>query len=221
MGLKLMGNKIGMTQIYDESGRVIPVTVLRIGPSQVINKKMEERDGYTAVVLGYEDAKEQRVRKSELGVFGKAGVAPKRHLAESRLPVEELDKFEIGQQVGIEFFSKGDYVDITGKTKGRGFTGVVKRHGMSGAKRSHGTHEFFRHGGSIGASATPSRVFKGKKMPGQYGGNQITVQNLLVSDIRPDQNLLLVRGAVPGPNRSYVTVALAVKKPQRARSDQT
>jgi large subunit ribosomal protein L3 len=220
MGLKLMGNKIGMTQIFDETGRVIPVTVIRVGPCQVVNKKTEDRDGYTAVVLGYEDAKEQRLRKSELGVYRKAAVAAKRHLAESRLSAEELDQLEIGQQIGIEVFNKGDYVDVTGKTKGRGFTGVIKRHGMSGAKSSHGTHEFFRHGGSIGASATPSRVFKGKKMPGQYGGNRVTVQNLLVSDIRPDQNLLLVRGAVPGPNRSYVTVAPAVKKPQAARAEQ-
>jgi large subunit ribosomal protein L3 len=212
MRLKLMGNKIGMTQTFDESGRVTPVTVLRVGPCVVLDKKTDDRDGYSAFVLGFEDIKEGRVRKSELGFHEKAGVSPKRHLTETRVSAAELDQYEIGQEIRIDVFNKGDFVDVTGKSKGRGFTGVVKRHGMSGAKQSHGTHEFFRHGGSIGASAFPSRVFKGKKMPGQYGGNRVTVQNLLVSDVRPDQNLLLVKGAVPGPNRSYITVSPAVKK---------
>ena len=212
MRLKLMGNKIGMTQIFDESGKVTPVTVLRVGPCVVVEKKTEERDGYSALVIGFEDMKESRVRKSELGFYAKAGISPKRHLAESRVSQADLDQFEIGQEISVDIFTKGDFVDVTGKSKGRGFTGVMKRYGMAGAKSSHGTHEFFRHGGSIGASAYPARVFKGKKMPGRYGNTRITTQNLLVSDIRPDQNLLLVKGSVPGPNRSCVTVASAVKK---------
>jgi large subunit ribosomal protein L3 len=212
MRLKLMGNKIGMTQIFDESGRVTPVTVLRVGPCVVVDKKTEERDGYSALVIGFEDFKESKIRKSEFGLYAKAGISPKRHLAESRVAPAALDQYEIGQEIGIDMFNKGDYVDVTGKSKGRGFTGVMKRYGMAGAKRSHGTHEFFRHGGSIGASAYPARVFKGKKMPGRYGNSKVTVQNLFVSDIRPDQNLLLVKGSVPGPNRSYITVAPAVKK---------
>ena len=207
-----MGNKIGMTQIFDESGRVTPVTVLRVGPCVVVEKKTEARDGYSALVIGYEDAKEGRVRKSELGLYTKSGVSPKRHLAESRMSQEELEQFEIGQEIGVDIFNKGDFVDVTGKSKGRGFTGVMKRYGMAGAKSSHGTHEFFRHGGSIGASAYPARVFKGKKMPGRYGNTRVTAQNLLVSDIRPDQNLLLVKGSVPGANRSCITVSSAVKK---------
>jgi large subunit ribosomal protein L3 len=215
MRLKLMGNKIGMTQIFDESGRVIPVTVLRVGPCVVVDKKTEERDGYSALVIGYEDMKENRARKSELGLYAKAGVSPKRHIAESRIPQSDLDQFEIGQEIGVDVFNKGDFVDVTARSKGRGFTGVMKRYGMAGAKSSHGTHEFFRHGGSIGASAYPGRVFKGKKMPGRYGNTQVTTQNLLVSDIRPEQHLLLVKGSVPGPNRSYVTVSSAVKKSQK------
>jgi len=212
MRLKLMGNKIGMTQIFDESGKVTPVTVLRVGPCVVVEKKTEERDGYSALVIGFEDMKESRARKSELGLYAKAGISPKRHLAESRVSQADLDQFEIGQEIGVDIFNKGDFVDVMGKSKGRGFTGVMKRYGMAGAKSSHGTHEFFRHGGSIGASAYPARVFKGKKMPGRYGNTRITTQNLLVSDIRPDQNLLLVKGSVPGPNRSCVTVSSAVKK---------
>ena len=213
MRLKLMGNKIGMTQIFDESGRVTPVTVLRVGPCVVVEKKTEERDGYSALVIGFEEVKESRVRKSERGLYAKAGINPKRHLAESRVSQTDLDQFELGQEIGVDIFNKGDFVDVTGKSKGRGFTGVMKRYGMAGAKSTHGTHEFFRHGGSIGASAYPARVFKGKEMPGRYGNTKVTAQNLLVSDIRPDQNLLLVKGSVPGPNRSSVTVASAVKKP--------
>jgi large subunit ribosomal protein L3 len=213
MRVKLMGNKIGMTQIFDESGRVTPVTVIRVGPCVVVDKKTEERDGYSALVIGFDDIKESRVRKSELGLYAKTGITPKRHLAESRVSQDDLDQFEIGQEIGVDIFNRGDFVDVTGKSKGRGFTGLMKRYGMAGAKASHGTHEFFRHGGSIGASAYPARVFKGKKMPGRYGHTKVTAQNLLVSDIRPDQNLLLVKGSVPGPNRSCVTVATAVKKP--------
>jgi large subunit ribosomal protein L3 len=213
-----MGNKIGMTQIYDENGKVVPVTVLKIGPCTVVDKKTQTRDGYSALVLGYGETREAKIRKSEMGLYAKSGVPPKKLLMESRVSEEELDQFDIGQEIGPDIFNTGDYVDVSGNSKGKGFTGVVKRYGMAGAKRSHGTHEFFRHGGSIGASAYPARVFKGKKMPGRYGGNRITVQNLLVSGVRPDQNVLLIKGAVPGANRSYVTVSPAVKKTAGAGS---
>lgn len=212
MGLHLLGNKIGMTQIFDENGAVVPVTVLKVGPCYVVDKRTEEKNGYSAVVLAFGDIRESRARKSELGLYKKASIPPKKYLKESRLSKEEVEKFEIGQEVGIDLFKKGDFVDISGRSKGRGFTGVMKRHGMAGAKRSHGTHEYFRHGGSIGASASPSRVFKGMKMPGRYGASRKTIQHLLVADVRPDRNIILVRGAVPGPSRGNVDIAHSVKR---------
>jgi len=210
----MIGNKIGMTQLFNENGEVVPVTVVKLGPCTVIDKKTEKKDGYSALVIGYGEIKESRVRKSELGLFKKADVVPRKILRETRVEPEELDTYKIGQQIApADIFKAGEYVDITGNSKGRGFTGVIKRYGMAGAKSSHGTHEFFRHGGSIGASAYPSRVFKGKKMPGRYGGNKITMQNLMIADIKPDKNIILVKGAVPGANRGYITVTHAVKKP--------
>jgi large subunit ribosomal protein L3 len=216
MRIHMMGHKIGMTQVFGESGEAIPVTVLRVGPCTVVRKKTDQRDGYNALVLGYDDARENRVRKSELGLFEKAGVGPKGCLKESRMSGEDLDGFEVGQEITVELFKKGEYVDVSGITKGRGFTGVMKRHNMAGAKSSHGTHEFFRHGGSIGASASPSRVFKGKKMAGRHGHDRVPVQNLLVADVKPERGLLLVRGSVPGPNRGRIVVTHAVKKPVSA-----
>jgi large subunit ribosomal protein L3 len=213
MRIHMMGNKLGMTQIFTEEGKVIPVTALKVGPCFVIDKKTVERDGYSALVLGYEDAKESRARKSELGFFKKANVAPKRILGESRVSKEDLAAFQIGQAISVEIFKKNDRVDVSGKSKGRGFTGVMKRHGMSGAKSSHGTHEHFRHGGSIGSNTFPGRVWKGMKMPGRYGWSKVTAQNLTVADVKPEHNILLVRGAVPGPNKGYVSVAPAVKSP--------
>jgi large subunit ribosomal protein L3 len=212
MIINMIGNKVGMSQIFDENGRVVPVTVLQVGPCCVVNKKTEEKDGYTALVLGYRDVEEKKVRKSELGVFTKAKVAPKKILLESRVSKDDLDKFKIGQEIGVDIFKKDGFVDVAGNSKGRGFTGVMKRYGMAGAKRSHGTHEYFRHGGSIGASAYPGKVFKGKKMPGRYGGKRVKIQSLTISDVKPEKNILLVQGAVPGPNRGYVTVSQAVKR---------
>jgi large subunit ribosomal protein L3 len=212
MRINLLANKVGMTQIFNEEGKVIPVTVLKIKPGVVVNKRTEEKNGYNAIILGYADVKDQKLRKSELGLFKKLNLAPKKILKESRILKEDLEKFEIGQEVGIDIFQTHNYVDVTGKSKGRGFTGVMKRHGMAGAKGSHGTHEYFRHGGSIGASASPSRVFKGKRMPGRYGGTQVKIQNLSIVNIIPDKNIMLVKGAVPGPAKGYVIVAPAVKK---------
>lgn len=213
MGLHLMGKKLGMTQIFDESGQVVPVTVIALEPCMVLRKKTGEKDGYDAVVLGFGDTKEQHLRKSELGQYRKAGVSPKRVMRESRLAGDELNNFEIGQEVTVEHFEKGQFVDVTAPSKGRGFSGVMKRHNMSGTKSSHGTHEFFRHGGSIGASASPSRVFKGTRMPGRYGGTRVTVQNLEVVAVRQEKNVVLVKGAIPGPNKAQVSIARAVKKP--------
>jgi large subunit ribosomal protein L3 len=212
MRMLMLGNKLGMTQVFDQNGTVISVTVLKIGPCWVVDKRTEEKNGYSAVILAFEDIKENRVRKSELGQFKKAKLPTKRIMRESRVSKEELDKFEIGQEVNIDLFKKGDFVDISGRSKGRGFTGVMKRHGMAGAKRSHGTHEYFRHGGSIGASASPSRVFKGKKMAGRYGGTRVTVQNLLIADVRPEKSIMMVKGAVPGPNRGNIEVAHSIKR---------
>ncbi|MFW6139153.1 MAG: 50S ribosomal protein L3 [Spirochaetota bacterium] len=213
MRVHIPGNKVGMTQIFDQEGSVVPVTVLKVGPCYVVDKKTEKRDGYNALVLGYGDVKEKKVRKPQKGLFQKAGIPPKKILKESKVSKQELDNFEIGQELSAEMFKKGKFVDVSGKTKGRGFSGVMKRHGMSGAKKSHGTHEYFRHGGSIGSSASPSRVFKGKKMPGRYGWARVTVQNLEICDIKPEKNIVLVKGAIPGPNKGDVYVAPAVKKP--------
>jgi large subunit ribosomal protein L3 len=212
MKLKMMAHKIGMTQIFDEEGKVIPVSVLKINPGTVVRKKTDEKDGYNALVLAYVDLAESKLRKSEAGLFRKVNVKTKKTLRETRVRREELDSFELGQEVGIDIFKKNDVVDVTGKSKGRGFTGVMKRHNMSGAKGSHGTHEYFRHGGSIGSNTFPGRVFKGKRMPGRYGGTRVTMQNLSVVDLIPDRNILLVKGAVPGPNKGLVTVASAVKR---------
>jgi len=208
----MIANKVGMTQIFNEEGKVVPVTVIKVEPCSVVSKKTDEKDGYNALVLGFYNIKENKLRKSESGLFKKSNLTPKKNLKESRVLKEELDKFEIGQEIGIDIFKKDDWIDITGKSKGRGFSGVMKRYGMAGAKRSHGTHESFRHGGSIGASAYPAHVFKGKKMPGRYGGTRVKIQNISIAAINPDKNILLVKGAVPGPNGGYITVSHAVKK---------
>ena len=212
MAIRLLGSKIGMTQIFDEDGTVVPVTVCKVGPCYVVDKRTKEKNGYSALVIGFGEMKESRVKKPDGGRYKKAGIPPKRWLKESRVSTEELEKFEVGQEIGIDLFKKGDLVDVSGDSKGRGFAGVMKRHGMAGAKSSHGTHEYFRHGGSIGASASPSRVFKGVKMPGRYGGTRTTIQHLLVADVKSDKNLVLLRGAVPGPNRGKIEIAHSVKK---------
>ncbi len=211
MGIRLLGSKIGMTQVFEEDGTVVPVTVLKVGPCYVVDKMTEEKNGYSALVIAFGDMKESRARKADSGLYQKAGLPPKRWLKESRVSRAELDKYQVGQEVGIDLFKKGDLVDVSGTSKGRGFTGVMKRHGMAGAKNTHGTHEYFRHGGSIGSSASPSRVFKGVKMPGRYGGTRTTIQHLLVSDVKSEKNLILIRGAVPGPNRGNIEIAHSVK----------
>ncbi len=197
----LIGRKLGMTRLFLEGGRVVPVTLIEAGPCTVVQVKDAQRDRYQAVQLGFGRRKKSRVNKPMAGHFAKAGVEPAAVLKE--FPVEDAGQFEVGQVFTAEVFAPGDKVKVTGRSKGRGFAGVVKRHGFSGGPETHGctTHD---KPGSIGMSATPSKVHKGKKLPGHYGNRRTTVKNLKVVDVRPEQNLVVVAGAVPGPNGGIV-----------------
>ncbi|RMG01171.1 MAG: 50S ribosomal protein L3 [Nitrospirae bacterium] len=195
----ILGKKIGMTQIFDEKGKVIPVTVIEAGPCTVVQVKTTDTDGYDALQLGFDEIrKEKRVNRPMMGHFKKAGSKPYRLLREFR-----MSGLNVGDQVTVEQFKKGDRVSVSGLSKGKGFQGVMKRHGYGGGPGSHGSM-FNRAPGSIGSSAFPSRVWKNKGMPGRMGGKRVTVKNLTVVDIRPEQNLILLRGAVPGHKGSYV-----------------
>jgi large subunit ribosomal protein L3 len=210
----LIGRKLGMTQFFSEEGEVIPVTAIEAGPCWIVQKKTQERDGYTAVQLGFKDKKVKHTTKPLQGHFQKSGISPKRWLREFRVDTATLDTIREGQEVTGEIFADLRYVDITGTSKGRGFTGVMKRHGFSGKPASHGTHESFRGGGSIGASADPARVFKNTRMAGQYGNARVTISNLEVVRFLQEQNLLLVKGAVPGPNGGMLLVRASRKQPR-------
>ncbi|MBH23592.1 MAG: 50S ribosomal protein L3 [Myxococcales bacterium] len=221
----LLARKIGMTQVYTTDGRRIPVTVLDASSNVVVQKKSAQgKDGYTAIKIGFGEAHKMekegteprwRLTKPMVGVFQKAGIeVPRTKLTELRVSETELDSYEVGQELPATLFKSGQYVDVTGTSKGRGFTGVMKRHNFKGMKASHGTHEYFRHGGSIGASADPARVFKGTKMAGQHGNARTTVQNIHVVEVIEEDNLILVKGGVPGPNGAIVLVRTAVKKPR-------
>jgi large subunit ribosomal protein L3 len=199
-----------MTRIYDESGQAIPVTVLEAGPNPVVQKKTAASDGYDALQLGFGDRKRSRTTKALLGHFDKAKVAPKRHLHESRLPAEDATKWEVGQEVTVAVFTRGQHVDVIGTSKGRGTAGVVKRHHFAIKKESHGTHEGFRLPGSIGPGSYPGHVIKGVGMPGRMGNERVTTRNLVVAKIDADRNMLFLRGAVPGPNDGLVRVRAAV-----------
>lgn len=217
MSIGILGRKLGMTQVFDENNNAIPVTVIEAGPCPVVQKKTVESDKYCALQLGFLDQKRQRVNKPRLGHFDKANVPAKRHLREIRLNEEEIQNYEIGQEIKVDVFENGEYVDVTGYTKGRGFTGVMKRWGFHGAAtQTHGTHEYFRHGGSIGCSASPARVFKGRKMPGRKGNDRVTIQNLEVIDVRPDKNVLLIKGSVPGAPNGFVIIKKTTKKTKKA-----
>ena len=199
----LIGKKIGMTQIFDEKGEVIPVTVIEAGPCTVTDVRTGERDGYVAVQLGFGTNKETRFTRPVLGQFKRHNLPPSRHLHEFR--IADAGEHQVGQSLTVAMFERGRHVDVEGITKGRGFTGVVKRHGFVAGHASHGpTHG--KQPGSIGASAYPSRVVKGKRLPGRMGGKQLTVKNLMVAGVDPEQNVLLVRGAVPGPPNGLVFV---------------
>ena len=204
----LLGRKVGMTQIFMESGDVLAVTVIEIGANVVVQLKSSDgADGYNAVQLGIQEQKPQRLTKPQLGHFEKAGVAPQKYVREIRLQAADVAKYPVGGTVGApDIFSEGDSVDVIGTSKGRGFAGVMKRYGFAGFMRSHGTHEFFRHGGSIGTRLTPGHVIKGKKMPGHMGAKRTTVQNLHLVRIDADKGLVYITGGVPGPNGGYVVV---------------
>lgn len=204
----ILGKKIGMTQFFDDEGRVVPVTVLQAGPCVVVQRKNVDRDGYEAIQVGLVDfMREKLVKKPQRGHFAKAGVAPMRFLREFRL--EDGDEaFQPGDRILAEHFKPSEKVSITGTSKGKGFQGVVKRHGFRGGRKTHGSM-FHRAPGSIGQSAWPSRVFKGVRLPGRMGGNRVTVSGLEIVEVHPDDNVILVRGAVPGPNGGYVSIRRA------------
>ncbi|NNL65063.1 MAG: 50S ribosomal protein L3 [Myxococcales bacterium] len=212
MAIELLCRKIGMTQVYDDKGNCIPVTVLEAEPNTVVQKKTVERDGYAALQLGGAGARPSRVvPKGELGHFEKSGVGPLRKLAESRVSDEEVAGYEAGQQIApADVFEKGQFVDVIGNSKGRGMTGVVKRHNFAVKRRTHGTHEFFRHGGSIGAGAYPGKVFKGMGMAGRHGNSRVTVRNLEVIEVDAERSLLFVRGGVPGHRNAVLKVRQAL-----------
>ena len=191
----IVGRKLGMTQVFDDAGRSIPVTVVQAGPCTVVQKKSKERDGYDALQVGFESAKEKHLSRGQLGHCKAAGVAPVRVLEEIRL--DGPSDLAVGDQITVAAFSAGDVVKVTGRTIGRGFQGVVRRHGFHGGRITHGSH-FHRAPGSIGASADPSHVRKGTKLPGQMGDQRVTIKNLRVVEVLPDENLLLIRGGVPG-----------------------
>jgi len=207
----LIGKKIGMTQIFDDNGAMIPVTVIEAGPCTVVQKKTAENDGYCAVQLGYGDLKPAKVTKPLKGHFAKAGdIAPKKYLKEFKLA--DTDSVNVGDILKADIFAAGDIVDVVGKSKGKGTAGTIKRWNFSRLKESHGTGPCARHGGSLGSCSDPSRVFKGKKMAGRLGVERVTVQNLSVIKVDSENNLIAVKGSVPGPRGGIVVIADAVKK---------
>ena len=205
----IIGKKLGMTQIFMEDGSVIPVTVIEAGPYPVTQKKTTETDGYEAVQLAFEDIREKLVNKPAAGHFKKAGVSPKRHLKEFRL--ENTAEMNVGDVVAADTFASGDKVDITGITKGHGYSGTVKRWNTHILRMTHGTGPIHRQAGSMGANSTPSRIYKNKKMPGQYGNEQVTVLNLEVVKVDTEKNLIAVKGAVPGAKGGIVFIRDSVK----------
>jgi len=209
----IVGKKVGMTQIFNEHGEVIPVTVIEAGPCFVTQIKTVERDGYTAVQLGFEETKPKHLTKSQLQHLKKGNLPALRHLREFRMNVDDLARleFEEGQKVMVDIFEPGEYVDVIGTTKGRGFAGVVKRHGFGGGPKTHGQSDRHRTPGSVGACTTPGRVFKGKRMPGRMGNERVTVQALQVVLVDPERNLLVVRGAVPGAKNGLLMIRQARK----------
>ncbi len=209
MNKGLIGKKIGMTQIFDEKGNVIPVTVIECGPCVVAQKKTVENDGYDAIQLGFMDAKAKHMTKAEQGHFEKNGLQIKKHLKEFRY--EDCSKYNVGDVITVDTFAAGEKVDITGMTKGHGYSGVVKRWNCHKLRMTHGVGPVHRQPGSMGANSSPSRIFKNKKMAGQYGNEQVTVQNLKVVKIDSEHNLIAVKGAVPGAKNGIVFVRNSVK----------
>ena len=203
----ILGTKAGMTQIFDEAGKAIPVTVVEAGPCVVIQKKTVENEGYNAIQVGFGEVKAQELNKPEKGHFDKAQIKPMRYVREFR--VEDPGPYKIGQEIKVDVFSSGEWVDVSGVSKGKGFAGGIKRHGMHRGPMKHGS-KYHRRPGSLGAKG-PARVFPGRKMPGRLGGENVTVQKLLVVRVDPERNLLLIRGAIPGPKKSLITIKSSVK----------
>ena len=205
----IIGKKIGMTQIFNENGKVVPVTVVEAGPCAVTQKKTVENDGYAAVQIGFGDLKAHKVKKPMAGHFAKANVAPKRTLREFRF--DDIDAYNVGDLVKADVFAAGDKVDVTGTSKGKGYAGVIKRWNFQRLKESHGSGPVARHGGSIGSCSDPSRVYPGKKMAGHLGSERVTVQNLQVVKVDAENNLIAIKGAIPGPNGGTVVIHDTVK----------
>jgi large subunit ribosomal protein L3 len=206
----LIGKKLGMTQIFRADGEVVPVTVVETGPCVVVQKKEVAKDGYNALQLGFGTKKIQRANKQQQGHMSKAGKGAFRVLREFR--VDDDLQYQVGQEINAsDLFKEGDRIDITGTSKGRGFTGVIRRWGFRGFPASHGTHEYFRHGGAIGNRSYPGRVFKGKKMAGHWGNERVSVQNLEIVAVRPEANVLLIKGCVPGSKKGILLIRRAVK----------
>ena len=205
----IIGKKVGMTQIFDEKGRVVPVTVVEAGPCVVSQKKTVENDGYEAVQIGFGDLKAHKVKKPMAGHFAKAGVAPKRILREFRF--DDTAAYNVGDIIKADVFANGEKVDVTGTSKGKGYAGVIKRWNHSRLKETHGSGPVARHGGSNGACSSPSRVWKGLKMAGHLGAERVTVQNLMVAKVDAENNLIAIKGAIPGPNGGTVVIRESVK----------
>jgi len=208
----IIGIKVGVTQIFNEKGEVVRCTVVQ-GGAIVLGKRTVEKDGYSALIVGLGERKEKHTKKPLLGAYKKTQQTPKRIVRELRLSAEEVAKYEVGQKLPIDqVFSVGQFVDAQGKTRGRGFTGVVRRWNFAGAVQTHGTHEYRRHGGSIGTNMTPGRTLPGLKMPGQYGNETVSALNLKIARLIPEEDLVLIEGGIPGPDGSIVLVRGAVKK---------
>lgn len=211
----LIGTKLGNTQIFLDDGEVRQVTAVQAGPCVVIGKRTPAKDGYAALQLGFGEKKQKHLNKPQEGSYKKAGVTPPRVVREFRVKDELLERFEVGQTLRAgDIFQEGQFIDVSGIGKGRGFTGVMKRHNFAGAGTvGHGTHEYKRHGGSIGMNMTPGRTLRGQKMPGQYGNKKITTLNIKIAKVLNDESIVLLEGAVPGPRHGVVTIKGAVKKP--------
>ena len=208
----LLGKKIGMTQVFADDGEAVAVTVIQTGPCHVIGIRTQERDGYTALVLGFDEKPVRLASKPEMGAV-KDGGKPQRFVRELRLPADEVAKYQLGQVLGPQdVFADDAVIDVEGTSKGKGYQGVMKRHHMAGFRNTHGTHEYFRHGGSIGCRLTPQRVHKGKRMAGHMGAEKVSIQNLQLLRIMPEDNVILVRGAVPGAANDYVVVTHAATR---------
>jgi large subunit ribosomal protein L3 len=220
MALKmgLLGKKIGMTQVFAEDGECVPVTVIQTGPNYVMGLRTPDRDGYTAVVLGFDEKPARLTNRAAAGEVKESGLKPQRFVREIRLPTKDAESLTVGQALTAdEVFKEGGVVDVSGTSKGKGYQGVIKKHHMSGMTQTHGTHEYYRHGGSIGCRLTPQRVHKGKRMAGQMGNEKKTVQNLQIVRIVAEENCILVRGGVPGSANEYVVVTVAATRAEYKR----